>query len=252
MGCVHEADVAAISRRLAALGVRPDQPFSRPERLVEALTHPSCGLDYDNQRLEMLGDAVLGFLVAELLFQLMPDAREGTLTRLRASLVDEATLASKARLLGIGSAIALETGEERSGGRDRDSLLADAFEAVLAGVHLSEGLGVANAMVRKLFEEDARARAAHPSPGTDFKTLLQIRVQAVVTATPTYRIVGTEGPVHEPMFSAEALVSSLVVGVGRGRTKKAAEQKAAQAALDAWNDLEPAVRAAVAASDGRE
>jgi ribonuclease-3 len=241
-------DVAAVARQLARRGIRPDAPFQRPERIVEALTHGSCGLAYDNERLEMLGDAVLGHLVAQLLFDLLPEAQEGVLTRLRASLVDEATLAAKARELGLGDAMAMEQGEERSGGRQRDALLADAFEALLAAVHLSEGLTVAERLVRAMFETDARARAAAPPQSSDFKTQLQVRAQARIGVTPTYRIIATEGLHHEPVFAAEALIVGLVVGTGRGRTKKGAEQQAACVALDAWDRLEPAL---VAAHRGR-
>ncbi len=245
-------DVAPVLRRLRELGVRPEAPFREPARLVEALTHPSCGLPFDNQRLEMLGDAVLGHLVARLLFDRMPDAREGDLTRARAALVEEPTLAAKARLLGLGQALALNPGEVKAGGRDRDSILADALEALLAALCLSEGQDAADRLVRALFEDDVRTRQREPGQTRDFKTALQTRAQAAVAVAPTYRTVATEGPSHEPTFVAEALVAGLPVGTGRGRTKKAAEQEAARAALEAWSTIVPAVAAAVATPGSRD
>ena len=245
-------DVAAVARRLAELGVRPDVPFQKPDRLVEALTHASCGLAFDNQRLEMLGDAVLGHLVARLLFDRMPDAREGDLTRTRAALVEEPSLAAKARFLGLGQSIALNPGEVKAGGRNRDSLLADAFEALLAALYLSEGQETADRLVRVLFEDDVMARRLAPGQTRDYKTALQTRAQAAVAVAPTYRTVAPEGPSHEPTFVAEALLAGLSVGTGRGRTKKAAEQEAARMALEAWPAIEPAVMAAVATPADRE
>jgi ribonuclease-3 len=239
-------DVAAVARRLAALGVRPDVPFRAPDRLVEALTHASCGQPYDNQRLEMLGDAVLGHLVARLLFDLMPEAREGELSRTRATLVDEPSLAAKARWLGLGPALGIHAGEVKAGGRDRDSILSDAFEALLAALYLSEGQEVADKLVRAAFEPELRAGALDAGRSRDHKSSLQARAQAAVGVAPTYRTVATEGPSHEPTFVAEAVIARLPVGTGRGRTKKAAEQEAARAALDAWDAIAPALAAAVA------
>lgn len=249
------AGVAALARRLELLGLRDPAPFARPELVAEALTHSSLATEKGlrhNERLEMLGDSVLGFLVAELLFDLLPQAPEGVLTRMRASLVDEPSLAGRARQLELGAVVALGRGEEMSGGRDRDSLLADAFEAVLAAVYRSEGLEAARRLVRGLFEEDARRRAAEGPQATDFKTALQVRAQAA-GLTPRYRITSAHGPDHDRQFRAEVLLGALVAGQGGGRTKKLAEQQAAKEALEAWASLAPRLgaEAASVASSGR-
>lgn len=240
-------DVDAIARRLVELGVLEAPQLRRPELLREALTHASAMTGLDNQRLEMLGDAVLGYLVADVLFEALPAAPEGVLTKTRASLVDKPYLAAKARELGVGAAMLLGKGEEQAGGRDRQALIADAYEAVLAAIYLSEGLDTARALILRTFDY----RTATPQPA-DFKTQLQVKVQACFKLGPVYRVTGAEGAEHEPIFSVDVVVGPVVIGSGRGRTKRAAEQQAARDALDAWAAREPLVQAAIAPSARRE
>ncbi len=226
--------------RLAALGVRGDQPFQQPELIQQALTHSSFAAEHGtrhNERLEMLGDAVLGLVVAELLYDLLPAAPEGVLTRRRASLVDKESFARQARKLGLAELLLLGKGEEASRGRERDSLLADAFEALTAAIYLSEGLPVAAALVGALLREEAIARAGSSPHADDYKTTLQEQAQAKWKAQPVYQVASTTGPDHDPTFVCEARIGTVMVGSGEGRSKKIAEQRAAKAALDAWDSL---------------
>jgi ribonuclease-3 len=226
--------VEEFARHLHARGLLPAASFRRPSLVMEALTHSSYAAENatrHNERLEMLGDAILGFVVADLVFDLAPDAPEGVLTRLRASVVDESSRATRARTIGLGPFLLLGHGEERSGGRDRGSLLADAFEALLAAVYLSEGLDAARLLVARLFRDEALQRLTDGVQTTDFKSALQVRAQGQWRTTPAYRIAGVEGLEHERLFRAEVLLSGRVLGSGAGRTKKEAEQRAAQEAL---------------------
>jgi ribonuclease-3 len=240
MVTVRQEAPARLAHRLAELGLRTDAPFSHPELITHALTHSSYVAEHggsSNERLEMLGDAALGFAVAELLFDLFPDAQEGELTRLRASLVDETMLARKARELNLGGLIAMGRGEEKSGGRDRDSALADAFEAVAAAIYRSEGYAALVSLTDKLFRQEAIDGAARGAQSDDFKTALQDRAQEVWKVQPAYRISGVSGPDHGRLFRAEAWVGSVLGGQGEGRTKKSAEQQAARAALARWDEV---------------
>lgn len=238
------------SRKLAELGVRPEGAFRRPEVVVEALTHSSFATERgtrNNERLEMLGDSVLGYLVTELLFDLFENEPEGVLTRLRASLVDERALAAQARRLDLGQLIALGRGEEQSGGRDRQSLLADAFEAVFAAVYRSEGIEVAAKLCRALFDEEAR-KLLHSAPQpADFKTALQERTQGEWKVKPHYEIIAESGPDHARTFVARVRLLDLPLGEGSGRKKQLAEQAAARAALDDWKTLHALVEQRLAA-----
>jgi ribonuclease-3 len=229
--------VETLARMLRESGFRKSDVFARPSLVAEALTHSSWAETRGgahNERLEMLGDAVLGFLVAEALFARHPAAPEGVLTRMRAALVEEGSLARHARLLGLGPLLAMSTGEERTGGRDRDALLADALEAVIAAVHLSEGIDEARDVVQLLFADALAAVSPDSVRTADAKTLLQERVQALCQRTPAYRLTAAEGPAHAPSFIVEVLVEGEVEGRGEGRTKKAAQQAAAEAALASW------------------
>ena len=239
--------LARLSARLAELGVRPDGPFQTPDVMAEALTHGSFATEHgraSNQRLELLGDAVLGLAVAELLFDLFPQADEGVLSKLRASFVDEESLAREARVLDLGPLLAMDRGEDRSGGRERNSVLADAFEAVLAGLYRSEGLPVVRALIEKLFKQEAMERGVHGRQPDDYKTALQVRAQAAWKASPTYRIVGESGPDHDRIFTAEVGIGPVAGGRGEGRTKRSAEQQAARATLESWDQVAAAYEAA--------
>jgi ribonuclease-3 len=218
----------AIERLRGVLG----HPFRRPEALVDALTHRSYvneadGRVVDNERLEFLGDAVVSLIVATELMQRYPDAREGALSRLRASLVDEAALMALAVKLDMGDALLLGRGEDLSGGRQRASILADAFEAVMAAVYLDGGLEAASRVLlpRLTFPEPSAI------PRGDPKTALQERLQATRRATPVYRVVGEEGPDHQKTFAVEVVADGQVLGRASGRTKKEAERSAAAGVL---------------------
>lgn len=198
----------------------------------EALTHPSFANESsapDNQRLEFLGDAVLGLCVSELLVQSRPDADEGTLTRMRSALVNAEALAGWARLEGIGEAIALGKGARSGTEREQTNVLADAVEALVASVYATHGLEGAKKLVEHVVREPMREIERLGS--RDPKSLLQENVQARGLPAPTYRVKGVRGPQHDPTFEVEVLVGADVFGTGEGRSKRVAERAAARAAL---------------------
>ncbi len=202
-------------------------------RFDEALTHPSFANEssaIDNQRLEFLGDAVLGLCVSEMLAQLRPDADEGALTRMRSALVNAEALARWARAERLGEAIALGQGARAGTEREQTNVLADAVEALVASVYLQHGLEGA----RKLVEQVVRdpLKEVERLGGTrDPKSLLQEQVQARGLPAPTYRVRAMRGPQHDPTFEVEVLVGDDVVGLGEGRSKRVAERAAAISAL---------------------
>lgn len=183
------------------------------------------------ERLEFLGDAVLNLVVSDYLFRQFPDHSEGELAKQRARLVNEGALAQLGRSLGLGVFLLLGKGEEKGGGRDRPGLLADAVEAVLGAVYVDAGYGVAHAVATRWLYTLLEAL---PERGTDYKSLLQERLQES-GRFPRYRIVQAEGPDHARAFLARVEVDGQVAGEGRGRSKKEAEQAAAEEALR-WLD----------------
>lgn len=203
------------------------------ELLNLALTHPTYAFEHNlpahNQRLEFLGDAVLGLAVAEFLFREFPSLPEGDLTRLRAALVCEASLAQAAERLGLGEFLLLGHGEEQSGGRHRPSNLADALEAVVGSLYLAAGLAEVKELVRRLFGE--RVKELDGRRVLDFKTKLQEWVQKRGTANVSYKILDQWGPDHAKQFRAGVFYRAKLLATGEGRSKKEAEQKAARAAL---------------------
>ncbi|HOU92384.1 MAG TPA: ribonuclease III [Polyangiaceae bacterium] len=219
-----------IERIALRLGLAPDAPH-----LLEALTHPSYANERsgarDNQRLEFLGDSVLGFCVSELLFERFPEAAEGTLTRLRAGLVNDEALAEWGRAQGLAPALRLGRGAAASGLSASTNVLADAVEALIAATFLDGGLDAARRAVRYVIEE--RLAAFDPGAANDAKSELQERVQARGLATPLYVVVASGGPAHDPWFEVEVRAEEQVLGRGRGRSKRQAERCAAQAALAA-------------------
>ncbi|GFN23968.1 ribonuclease III [Thermanaeromonas sp. C210] len=203
------------------------------ELLDLALTHPTYAFEHNlpahNQRLEFLGDAVLGLAVAEYLFQEFPSLPEGDLTRLRAALVCEASLARTAEVLGLGEFLLLGHGEEQGGGRHRPSNLADALEAVIGSLYLSVGLPEVKRLVRRLFGE--RIKELDGRRVVDFKTRLQEWVQKRGTENVNYKILDQWGPDHAKQFRAGVFYRTKLLATGEGRSKKEAEQEAARAAL---------------------
>ena len=182
-----------------------------------------------NERLEYLGDAFLGFVVAEHLYGRYPDLAEGRLTALRSGLVRSATLAAVAAELDLGERLYLGHGEETSGGRTRERNLARAFEAVLGAVLLDQGYAKAKRWTLKLFKN--RLESLPPGLVDDFKSLLQERVQAEGSPPPVYRTVREEGPDHDRDFTVEVIVDGAVAGEGTGPSKQKAEREAARVAL---------------------
>jgi len=204
--------------------------FNDPGLLGQALTHRSCGA-HNNERLEFLGDAILGFVVADLLFAANPDAHEGRLTRLRAHLVRRETLAAVARNLQLGESLSLGPGELKSGGRDRDSILADAFEAVIGAIYRDGGVASCRTVLETLYS-DRLARAAVEIALKDPKTRLQETLQGQGRALPQYKVVDLDGAPHDQSFTVACLVDGIpnpMTGFGSSRRK--AEQDAATKAL---------------------
>lgn len=211
--------------------------FRNPALLQEALSHSSYANEHraahlnSNERLEFLGDSVLGFVTAEFLFRQHPDLPEGDLTRIRAALVCEQSLYEVARKLDLGRYLCLGKGEEAGGGRERTSILADATEAVFAAVYLDGGIEAASALIHRVLL-DAEREEVVEERRRDYKTALQELVQRHADQVLTYRMVGEQGPDHDKTFVAEVLLNGTAVGTGSGHSKKEAEQAAARAALE--------------------
>ncbi|HYM69632.1 MAG TPA: ribonuclease III [bacterium] len=220
---------------LAELETKLDVRFRDRSLLHTALVHGSVGSDARSQhgdnyeRLEFLGDAVLNLAISDHLYRMFPTRLEGDLARLRAAVVSEGPLAHVARAMDLGRYLVLGRGEEKGGGRSRASLLADVLEAVVGAVYVDSGYGVAHHCVMRWFGEDL-ARLEEPGEG-DYKSQLQELVQQRERRLPRYRITGQEGPDHSRVFVAVVEVSGRTLGEGRGRSKKEAEQAAAQEAL---------------------
>ena len=205
--------------------------FQSPELLENALTHSSCanesrGKLQSNERLEFLGDSILGMVVADHLYQNHPDLPEGELTR--SALVCEESLVEVAQALGLGEYLKLGKGEEAGGGRHRPSIQADAVEAVLAAVYLDGGIGSARKIIQKFILSREVAGLTKPR---DYKTALQELVQRESGQVLAYQLVGEEGPDHDKRFFVEVDLNGTPVGSGQGRSKKEAEQMAAKAAI---------------------
>ena len=184
-----------------------------------------------NERLEFLGDAVLDLIVSERLMELNPGADEGALSRARAELVNTAALAGRARALGLGSWLRLGKSEEKSGGRDKESILADLFEAVLGAVYLDGGLGPVRSLVAREFGPDVAQVASSELPLRDAKSRLQELLHTLGEPGPAYAITAECGPPHAREFVVDVSVGGRVLGSARARSKRAAEQGAAQGAL---------------------
>lgn len=203
--------------------------FRDPQLLRLAMTHRSAGRP-NNERLEFLGDALVNLIVAELLYETHPKADEGELSRLRAQLVSGAALAGRARAMGLGEDLLLGPGELKSGGHRRDSILADAFEALVAAVYLDGGFDACRAWLRELFVESMDA-AAHAEK--DPKTRLQEWLQGLGFPLPRYELLATHGEEHARAFEVACVLTEPAPAQyeGRGGNRRAAEQAAAEAAL---------------------
>lgn len=210
--------------------------FRDPSLLQRALTHRSYLNEHadaleDNERLEFLGDAVLDFLAAALLYNRLPEMREGRLTRLRAALVRTEQLAALAGQLGLGEHIRLGKGEEDGGGRGRRTLLCDVFEAVIGAYYLDSGVDAVRAYIEPLFQP-VLDEVLREEMDNDSKSRLQEWAQAERGLTPHYVIIHNSGPDHERIFTAQVFIAAEALGEGEGSSKRAAEQAAARAALE--------------------
>jgi ribonuclease-3 len=234
---------------MAVMSVEPLDPFQKtigysfrkPDLLREALTHKSYLNEMrasdkdraaqDNERLEFLGDAVLDLAVSERLISLYPLSSEGDLSKMKARIVSEVTLARVAKRLCVGKFLLLGRGEERTRGREKPSLLSDALEAVIAAVYLDGGFETARTVLLKIFEEEIHRLDRHQDD-IDYKTELQECCQREFEVLPTYRVLRESGPDHQKLFEVKLTIKETVFGIGRGRSKKEAEQQAAKQALE--------------------
>ncbi len=217
--------------------------FSHKQLLKRALTHKSYANEKrldpknHNERLEFLGDAVIELVVSHLLMDQYPESAEGELSKVRASIVNEKTLASVARDHQIGDFLYLGKGEEMGAGREKSSLLSDALEAVLGAIYLDRGFKKAFTVIRRI------ALELFDQVGTegfyqDYKTVLQERAQTLFKTVPKYRLVKEMGPDHDKTFEVNLLIKGEILGVGKGKSKKAAEQNAAKRALSALENYQ--------------
>ena len=219
----------------AAIGYR----FHNISLLQNALTHSSYANErwhnslMSNERLEFLGDAILGMTVAKYLYQTFPDRPEGELTRMRADMVCEQTLAKVAAKIDLGPHLLLGNGEEQGGGRNRNSILADAVESVIAATYLDGGMEAAQQFIDRFILVEVPVKRLH---NADYKTALQELVQQKKNQVLTYALVGESGPDHDKKFEVEVKLNGTVVGTGSGSSKKRAEQDAARVAMESLSN----------------
>ena len=224
------ADLAVLQK---TIGVS----FNNPSLLEQAMVHSSYVNEnpaiapIDNERLEFLGDAILGFIIAEKLYRDFPELTEGEMTRLRSVLVCRETLASVAGAIKLGDYLYLGRGEEASGGRHKATNLAGALEAVIAAVFLDRGLAVARKLVLKLLGRELN-KVAERDVEVDYKSRLQELIQSKYQVTPAYRLVEAMGPDHNRIFTVEVMAGDVMLGKGSGKSKKVAEAEAARLALE--------------------
>jgi ribonuclease-3 len=205
--------------------------FSSKKLLIEALTHKSYKQPYDNERLEFLGDAVLDLVVGEYLFNKFPSSDEGKLSKIRASLVNESGFDKLARSINLGDFIQLSNAEENNGGREKSSLLSNAFEAVMGAIYLESGLKKVQEIAIKLIEKNHKDISLD-SLFKDYKTTLQELTQARYGVTPEYKVVASRGPDHKKEFEIAVFIEDKEYARAVGKSKKIAQQDAAQKAVE--------------------
>jgi len=210
---------------------RLNYTFRDKQLIIEALTHKSYKKPYNNERLEFLGDAVLDLIVGEYLFKKFPKSDEGILSKIRASLVNESGFTLLARKIDLGSYIFLSLAEENNNGRDKPSLLSNAFEAIIGAIYLEAGLHTARDISIKLLEE-CHPRIDLKSLSKDYKTALQELTQATHGVTPNYEMLGSSGPDHKKEFEIAVILDNKTIASAKGKSKKDAQQKAAKIALE--------------------
>ena len=238
----HREDVGARVVRLRdefdEIETRIGYRFKDRGLLEHALTHKSRAAEdvsggvFDNESLEFLGDAVLGLVVADALFRQYPSYDEGQKSKIKASIVSTQALARQAENIQLGEHLILGRGEEKTGGRFKQALLADAYEALIAAIYLDGGIDAAETFLRRELKSAIDAGASRNFVGQDYKSALQERVQALGRPLPDYRIAGEAGPDHRKIFSVEVVVGGEVLGAASGKAKKEAEQEAARLALE--------------------
>ena len=227
------SDLAELQR---ILGVS----FQQPELLAQALTHSSYANENpgiapaSNERLEFLGDAILGLIVAENLYRDFPNMSEGEMTRLRSILVKQETLARVAESIRLGNYLYLGKGEEASGGREKPANLARALEAVIAAVYLDHGSAISEQLVLDILDTEL-LKILYQGAIIDYKSQLQELLQAKSQQTPVYNLIETQGPDHNKKFTVEVRIGNDVLAIGIGRSKKKAETEAAHIALEKLN-----------------
>ncbi|MDH5406357.1 MAG: ribonuclease III [Candidatus Aminicenantes bacterium] len=210
--------------------------FQKKEFLLRALTHRSYANEHpesvhgDNELLEFLGDAILGFITSELLLSVFPNSSEGELTKMKAFIVCTECLAQQAHKLGLGDYLLLSHGEEKSMGREKESLLADAYEALTAAIYLDGGLEAAREFVQNSLADRLSRIGELAVPGNDYKSSFQEYVQAQDLPLPNYTVVEEWGPQHRKHFVVELRIGEVLISTGRGKTKKEAQQEAAKKA----------------------
>jgi len=222
-------DLAALQK---TLGIR----FNDPSLLEQALVHTSyvnenMGITTSNERLEFLGDAVLGFIIAGELYQRLPQSTEGDMTELRSSLVRGDALSRLAEAISLGNYLYLGKGEKASGGRLKPANLAGAMEAVIAAIFLDQGSNATRDFILKLMDKELN-KILSQGIEPDYKSQLQELIQAKYQQTPTYQVIEAMGPDHDRRFTVEVKVGDTVLGSGSGKSKKSAEAEAARSALD--------------------
>jgi ribonuclease-3 len=210
--------------------------FKDTSLLEQALVHSSyinenMGITTSNERLEFLGDAVLGLIIAQELYRRLPQSPEGEMTELRSSLVRGDALSRLAKAISLGDYLYLGKGEEASGGRRKPANLAGAMEAVIAAIFLDQGLNVTRGFILRLMEKELD-KALSQGIAPDYKSQLQELIQARRQQTPTYRVLEAVGPDHDRRFTVEVKMGDTVLGRGSGKSKKSAEEEAARSALD--------------------
>jgi ribonuclease-3 len=223
-----------MSKNIEALQKTLGYKFKSEKLIIEALTHKSHKQPYDNERLEFLGDAVLDLIVGEYLFFKFPKSDEGNLSKIRAALVNEDGFEKLARSINLGEYIYLSNAEENNGGREKASLLSNAFEAVMGAIYLESGLDVVRKIAIELIEKNHKDISLD-SLFRDFKTTLQELTQARFGETPEYRVIASRGPDHKKEFEVAVIIENKEYARAIGKSKKIAQQEAAETAVKLLN-----------------
>jgi len=219
-----------VKKNIATLEQTLEYTFKDEKLIIEALTHKSYKQPYDNERLEFLGDAVLDLIVGEYLFKKFSKSDEGNLSKIRASLVNEAGFDKLARALNLGDYIYLSNAEENNGGREKSSLLSNAFEAIMGAIYLESGLEVVTKIAITLIEKN-HENISLDSLFRDFKTTLQELTQSSFGTTPEYKVVASRGPDHLKEFEVAVLIEGKEYARAIGKSKKIAQQESAKVAI---------------------